>query len=336
MRKAQWVVDSRLKVLMALALLAIPASAWATPISIFSVAGSGFVSLDKGVTRQAIDITESGLPGGGSIVGGSGVLEIRVGPGTDSIIAAATSSGVAFAEPGRLGAASHGVAQTGAGGLGDLGGWAFADFSATSLEYILIPGTPGSEVTFTPSWQLFGTTSSEVPGLGPYTTRAFGGYDTGLFGFSFEFWTVDGATEAFNGNYNIYFMNFPNAAFSSISPHYDGVGQSYTVTARAGDFLAIRTGIGTRADDRAFDGYVFQESHVAFDSTVHLYVDSVTPGLTFVGNGHDYSSPTATDPDPTDPIDPAVVPEPASILLVASGLAATFVRLRRRRSRSAS
>lgn len=288
-------------------------------VSTYTVGGNGYTSLDRGVTQMPFDITQTNLPGGGEMVAGGGRQEIRVSGSSAVIPLLAGGSGGAIAKPGSLGASAHGLASVaGETSPGMLGAHVLGNFSASSTEYIPITGTMpmGSVVNFTSSYHVNGVTSSEQPSTGPYQYSGFN-YPTGTFFFMFTAYTVNGTTQTYNGDaVGSGTYSFPNGLFTAI-PTALNFGQTFDMTGKVGDYLVLVTTLGLGVQDRAYDGFGgFQESHLDFSNTVNLFADAVTPGLSFVANGHNYAS------------SPVPVP-PSALLLLSAGASLIFWRGRR-------
>ena len=291
-------------------LLSIGVTAYAAPVSTYSVSGTGYTSLDRGVTQLPFEITETALPNDGKRIEGGSQQEIR-DPGSSAVVVVSgAGGGMAIAKPGSLGARADGIASF-AGSAGDLGGRVSGSFGASNVEYLPITGaglSAGSLVDFTTSFHIDGSTSSERPPPfnGPYKTNQNSGYDTGTFYFMFTAYTIDGTTLGYNGDaVGSGTYSFPNFLFTSIPTNLD-FGQVFDMTGKVGDYLVLVTSLGLGVDDRAYDGTHFQESHLDFSHTVDVYADAVTPGLNFVANGHHYAT--------------APVPLPAAIWLFAPAL----------------
>jgi PEP-CTERM motif-containing protein len=282
----------------------------------YTATGSGWTSLDQGISQLSFEFESTNLPNGGKMLTGGGSQEIR-DPGSSAIIAVgAYGGGGAVAKPGSLGVSANGIATV--AGPGTLGGHVKGNFGGTSLEYIPITSSTlpiGSPVSFLSSYHLNGVSSSEIPSNGPYQYSGFP-YPTGTFFFMFTAYTVNGTSLAYNGDaVGSGTYSFPNGLFTSIPKALD-FGQSFAMNAKVGDYLVINTVLGLGVEDRAYDGYGnFQESHLDFSHTVNMYVDPVTPGISFIANGHNYTS---------------TVPEPSSLLVLGIGLVCLF-SLRQRR-----
>jgi hypothetical protein len=282
----------------------------------YTATGSGWTSLDQGISQLSFEFESTNLPNGGKMLTGGGSQEIR-DPGSSAIIAVgAYGGGGAVAKPGSLGVSANGIATV--AGPGTLGGHVKGNFGGTSLEYIPITSSTlpvGSPVSFLSSYHLNGVSSSEIPSNGPYQYSGFP-YPTGTFFFMFTAYTVNGTSLAYNGDaVGSGTYSFPNGLFTSIPKALD-FGQSFAMNAKVGDYLVLNTVLGLGVEDRAYDGYGnFQESHLDFSHTVNMYVDPVTPGISFIANGHNYTS---------------TVPEPSSLLVLGIGLVCLF-SLRQRR-----
>lgn len=279
-------------------LLSFSFTAYGAPVSIFTVFGDGFTSLDKGVTQLPFDLTPTNLPNGGQMIAGGSQQEVRNPNGSEIITVSAAGGGVAIARPGSMGVKIDGVASF-SGEFGDLGGHVKGTFSSFSRQFLPITSSTlatGTEVNFTTSFHIDGVTSSERtgPDNGPYTTNVNVGYDTGTYFFKFDAYVVDPTATIVTGSIvSSGTYSFPNALFTSIPTKID-FGQVFNMSGKVGDLIWIDTSLELRVDDRAFGEFNVQASHLDFSNTVNMFADPVTPGLDdFVANGHNYSSVSA-------------------------------------------
>jgi hypothetical protein len=280
-------------------------AATSAPVSIYTVEGSGFTSLNRGITRAPLELITTNLPGGGKSVAGGDAQEMRVPGSSMIVIARSAAAGEAFSKPGSLGAFVRGAALgPGDAAPGTLGGRAVATFRAQSTEYIPITSSTlpvGALVDFTTSFHVDGETSSELPGSGPYRIL---GRDTGFFSFIFTAFTVNGMTEIYNNDaLSSGTILLPNAALTQLSPTID-FGQTFNMTGKVGDFLVLTTQLGVGISNTGNEASILD-----FSNTVKLFADAVTPGISFVANGHNYAS---------------TVPIPASLMLFLSAGASLF------------
>jgi len=302
-------------------LMSLSFTAYSAPVSIFTVFGEGFTSLDKGVSQLDFDLTPTNLPNGGQLIQGGSEQVIRNPDSSEQILVSAAGGGMAMARPGSMGVKIDGAASF-AGDFGDVGGHAKGRFNAFSWQFLPITSSTlaiGTEVDFTVGFHLDGVTSSERagPNNGPYTTRAFGGYDTGTFGFSFDAFVYDSTATTFQGSSasNGTFA-FPNSLFTSIPTKFDS-GRTFSLTGKVGDVIWLVISMDVQVDDRAFGEYKVQTSHLDFSNTLNIFADPITPGLDqFVANGHNYSSVSA-------------VPLPPAFCLLASAIGGIGLMRRR-------
>lgn len=285
----------------ALALALIGSAALAAPVSTFRVEGTGSTSLDRGTTRTPITTDTTNLPGGGKLIQGGGAQEIRAPGSTQIILASSSARGSARAQPGSLGAFATGSASgPSSASPGTLGGATLATFRALSTQYIPITSSTlpvGSLVDFTTSFLLDGITSSEQPGIGPYVRPGFFDGKTGGFTFIFNAFTVNGVTELYNNDV-VSSGTISLPTFSSLSPTIE-FGRSFNMKGKVGDFLVLDAQLTVFTDNRAGES-----STVDFSNTLKMFADAVTPGLSFIANGHNYSS--------------TVVPVPPGLVLLLS------------------
>jgi hypothetical protein len=287
----------------------------------FSVSGAGWVSEQGDIAipsqgssaRKTIPYTTTSLPNGGKSIAASGNIGVIAPQATHY----ASIEGFAISQPGQLGARISGLAMLSASTTSNgpiANGW----ISASSHEVIPIthPTLPaGSLVEFTVSYSLSGSSSSEIPNLGPYQYpgATSNPYSTGDLSFSYYAHTsVPGSSVVLPGNVSAYYYA-PDATASITSvPTSLNRSNTFHMTGKVGDILRIMTSINLEVEDRAYKSYgIFQSSNLDFSHTVNLNVDAITPGLSFIVNGYNYAS----------------VPEPASIGLFGIG---TLLLLRRK------
>lgn len=258
----------------------------------FSVSGSGYSSLDGGVTQTPFTIVETTLSDGSRTVTGSGFSTVgSPGPGLSLLQAGGTGS--AFASQGRIGASIN----TAADFINVTPGSTFqprvqASFGAGFTDRLEVKSLTqgfGTPTTVVYTLAISGTTNSPGPSPG------FLGSPTGTIGVSI---TGDG-----------FFMaplQWP-PTFSPSVPSEINLAIPVQINTTVGAVLSINVALGLSSFNRAGSGQgTSQQTIMDFTHTVKFFADPSAPDVFLSSaSGHDYSTSAAAAP----------VPEPATLVL---------------------
>lgn len=259
----------------------------------FSVSGSGYSSLDDGVTRTPFDIVESVGSDGAKIVTGVGFSSVGPG-GPQQFLLQAGGTGIAFASQGRIGVGINTAAD-----FRDVtAGTTFkprveAAFGAGFTDTIKVTSATqsiGTPTTVVYTLAISGTTNSPPPSPG------FLGSPTGTVNIS-----LTGDTFIMSP------IRWPST-FSSFVPFDVDLVRSFNIDTTVGSVLSINVALGLSSINRAGDGQgPGQQTIMDFTNTVKFFADPAAPGIVLSSaSGHNYSTNAAAVP----------VPEPSTLALV--------------------
>jgi hypothetical protein len=258
----------------------------------FFVSGSGYSSLDDGVTRTPFDIVETIGSDGSRIVTGSGFSTVGPGGPQQSLLQAG-GTGIAFASQGRIGAGIN----TAADFINVTPGTTFqprvaASFSAGFTDTFEVKSSTlsfGTPTTVVYTLAISGTTNSPPPSPG------YLGSPTGTVGIS-----LTGDTFIMPP------IRWPST-FSSYVPFDVDLVRSFNIDTTVGAVLSINVALSLSSINRAGDGQgPTQQTIMDFTNTVKFFADPLAPDIVLSSaSGYDYSTNPAAAP----------VPEPSTLVL---------------------